>query len=51
MGLSRTHVIQANMPWKTANKRSGTLALPTDGAPRTPLNPKLLKSPIYFPAV
>jgi hypothetical protein len=45
-----THVIAANIPWKIANRRSGTLALPTDGAPRTPLKPKLSRLPIYLPA-
>lgn len=43
--------MQANMPWNTAKRRSGTLVLPTEGAARTPLNPKLARSPIYDPAV
>ena len=48
--LCNTHVMAANMPWKMANRRSGTLLLPTDGAARTLRKPKFSRSPIYLPA-
>lgn len=46
-----THVIAANMPWKMANRISGTLVLPTDGAARTSFIPKFARSPMKLPAV
>ncbi len=44
-------VMAENMPWYTANRRSGSLEDPTDGWANTPLNPKLAKSPMKGPAV
>jgi len=43
---ARATVIQANIPWYTANRRSGILALPTLGAARTFLKPMLSRLPM-----
>lgn len=43
-------MIAANMPWYTANIRSGILWLPTDGAANVFLNPMFSRSPMNLPA-
>jgi hypothetical protein len=46
-----TYVMAANMPWYTANIRSGMRGLPIEGAPSTFLYPMLSSAPMYFPAL
>ena len=49
--VARATVIAENMPWYTANNRSGILSEPTEVCASTSLKPKFAKSPMKELAV
>jgi hypothetical protein len=49
--VARATVIAENMPWYTANNKSGTFEEPTEGCANTSLKPKFVKSPMKELAV